>query len=355
MPSNQNDLTEAHGKRDEAQRQFRITFDANPAPSVIIRLSDGVVVKANPGLPELTGRDNREVEGKSVHELGLFLSQEAFERIVDVLKQGRSVQKAEVRMRSATQGERVTVMSANPIVLEADACAIFTFADVTDLKRAEERFAQVFRLTPVPIALLSADDRFLEVNESFTELTGYGADEVVGRSSTELKMWSSDGDPKRLRDALKEHGEFRDLELSLHTKAGETRHISGSGKVIDGDHDTVLLHVFQDVTARKQSEEQFHKAVQAVMSDASWFSRQLLGQLSNLKSGNAEPFEEVDLSRRERQVLERLAQGVNNEAIAAELGLATQTVRNYISTVHDKIGVRSRAEAIVWARERGIV
>ena len=61
------------------------------------------------------------------------------------------------------------------------------------------------------------------------------------------------------------------------------------------------------------------------------------------------------LSTCERQVLEQLASGRNNDAIAAELGIATQTVRNYISTVYDKIGVNSRAEAIVWARERGLI
>lgn len=45
----------------------------------------------------------------------------------------------------------------------------------------------------------------------------------------------------------------------------------------------------------------------------------------------------------------------SNNAIAHELGLATQPVRNYISNLYDKLGVHTRAEAVVWARERGIV
>jgi DNA-binding CsgD family transcriptional regulator len=63
----------------------------------------------------------------------------------------------------------------------------------------------------------------------------------------------------------------------------------------------------------------------------------------------------VDLSKREREVLERIARGASNETIAAELGIVPQTVRNYITTVYDKLGVHTRGEAIVWARERGIV
>lgn len=87
MPSgSQKNLNEAQGKRDDAQEQFQIAFDANPAPSAIIRLADAVVVKANPGLPEITGRDNREIEGKSVRDLELFFSTEAFEQAVDTLK-----------------------------------------------------------------------------------------------------------------------------------------------------------------------------------------------------------------------------------------------------------------------------
>ncbi|HCS43299.1 MAG TPA: helix-turn-helix transcriptional regulator, partial [Pseudomonas sp.] len=40
--------------------------------------------------------------------------------------------------------------------------------------------------------------------------------------------------------------------------------------------------------------------------------------------------------------------------IAARLKLATNTVRNHVSTVYSKLDVHSRSEAIVWARERGL-
>ena len=60
-----------------------------------------------------------------------------------------------------------------------------------------------------------------------------------------------------------------------------------------------------------------------------------------------------DLSAWERQVLGYLAQGRGNDLIAAELGLTVQTVRNYVSTIYDKLGVRTCVEAAVWARERG--
>lgn len=115
------------------------------------------------------------------------------------------------------------------------------------------------------------------------------------------------------------------------------------------------LKLFYDITERKQTEEQLHRALQEVMSDTAWFSSQVLERLSQVRARKLERSALVTLSKRERQVLERLARGKSNEAIAAELGLATQTVRNYISAVYDKLGVRSRAEAVVWARERGVI
>jgi pimeloyl-ACP methyl ester carboxylesterase/DNA-binding CsgD family transcriptional regulator len=60
-----------------------------------------------------------------------------------------------------------------------------------------------------------------------------------------------------------------------------------------------------------------------------------------------------DLTLRERQVLELLAQGLDNTRIAAKLGIGQKTVRNHVSTVMAKLGLESRSEAIVSAREAG--
>jgi len=67
---------------------------------------------------------------------------------------------------------------------------------------------------------------------------------------------------------------------------------------------------------------------------------------------HAEPFPE--LTERERQVLDRMARGEGNAMIAARLGISLKTVRNYASTIFDKLMVVSRAEAIVRAREAGL-
>ncbi len=97
------------------------------------------------------------------------------------------------------------------------------------------------------------------------------------------------------------------------------------------------------------------QAIQEVMTDTAWFSRQVTERLAQIRLHGSGPAPMIDLTKREREVLTLVAKGINNDQVALELGIATQTVRNYISTIYDKLGVHSRAAAVVWARERGMI
>ena len=69
-------------------------------------------------------------------------------------------------------------------------------------------------------------------------------------------------------------------------------------------------------------------------------------------TGNGPPF--PDLTDRERQVLDVIAQGLSNDEIAETLCISPKTVRNHITRIFRKLGVSRRARAIVLARERGL-
>jgi DNA-binding NarL/FixJ family response regulator len=57
------------------------------------------------------------------------------------------------------------------------------------------------------------------------------------------------------------------------------------------------------------------------------------------------------LSRREREILEKVAAGMSNKEIASELHIAEQTVRNHISIIYDKMGVSDRLHAMRMVRD----
>jgi len=61
----------------------------------------------------------------------------------------------------------------------------------------------------------------------------------------------------------------------------------------------------------------------------------------------------ADLTRRERELLELIARGCGNAAIAEQLGISPKTVRNHVSRIFDKVGAAHRSQAIVMARQAG--
>ena len=95
------------------------------------------------------------------------------------------------------------------------------------------------------------------------------------------------------------------------------------------------------------------QAVRAVARGEAVFGAALAGRLADwFTAARAEPF--AQLTAREREVLDLLARGLGNAAIAARLGIALKTVRNVVSAVLVKLHAVDRAAAAAAAREAGL-
>jgi DNA-binding NarL/FixJ family response regulator len=66
-----------------------------------------------------------------------------------------------------------------------------------------------------------------------------------------------------------------------------------------------------------------------------------------------DPLFEV-LTPREREILLRIADGCTNAEIGRQLFISEKTVRNHITKVFEKLGMQSRAQAIVLAKDKGL-
>lgn len=75
--------------------------------------------------------------------------------------------------------------------------------------------------------------------------------------------------------------------------------------------------------------------------------------VKNSTPGTAEDPAFAALTAREREVLALLTEGFSNAQIAARLSISEKTVRNHVSNLFDKLGVWTRAQAMVFARDRG--
>ena len=91
-------------------------------------------------------------------------------------------------------------------------------------------------------------------------------------------------------------------------------------------------------------------AGQAIFSPA--IARRLIAYFADTPSNGLQAF--PDLTPRERDVLDLIARGLGNAAIAQHLDLSLKTVRNNVSNIFNKLQVADRAAAIVKAREAGL-
>jgi DNA-binding NarL/FixJ family response regulator len=99
------------------------------------------------------------------------------------------------------------------------------------------------------------------------------------------------------------------------------------------------------------------RAIEAVAAGEVIFGPGIADRMMTYFRGlRARPAAEVfpDLTDRERVVLGRIADGLDNGEIARELGLSVKTVRNHASNIFAKLQVAHRAQAIVRAREAGL-
>jgi DNA-binding NarL/FixJ family response regulator len=102
---------------------------------------------------------------------------------------------------------------------------------------------------------------------------------------------------------------------------------------------------------KEEGSEVLVNAIRTVAGGCTCFSRLALENSSERE--NERLAQQLGLTEHEKKLLRLLAHGLSNTQIAKELILAQQTVRNYTSTIYDKLGVSSRSEAVVWARESG--
>jgi DNA-binding NarL/FixJ family response regulator len=100
-------------------------------------------------------------------------------------------------------------------------------------------------------------------------------------------------------------------------------------------------------------QEEIARALQAVAAGQVVLEPSVAARLLN-RSAPAQDAQLAGLTVRERQVLDRLAAGRTNSAIADSLGLSVKTVSNHVSNLFAKLGVATRSEAVVLAREHGL-
>ncbi|WP_062120891.1 helix-turn-helix transcriptional regulator [Aureimonas sp. AU40] len=358
-------IVEDETARYDAEDRFESAFNANPAPAMICRIADQRHVRVNRGFLDMTGFSKDDVIGRTATEFDVLAGSRGRDEALERLHEGRTISQNEADLTLPDGSTKCVIVAGQRIELNDEPCMLFTFADLEPRRRAEkslrqseERFSKAFKLSPVASAISRLDGfRYVEVNAAFEDLTGYGSESVIGRSAPDLKLWTDPAARSAFEAAMTDVGSVRSFALELRRADGSQADCLLSAERIEIDDVPCVLSVISDVTDLKRTEVELVEAIDAVMTDATWFSQKIVERLAIARHGSKglETGAGLEaLSGREREVLELVCEGMTDAEISSTLNLSRHTVRNHLGSLYRKIRVARRSAAVVWARERGL-
>ncbi|BAY47674.1 multi-sensor signal transduction histidine kinase [Scytonema sp. HK-05] len=248
--------------RNLAQK-FTKVFRSSPNPISISTLAEGRYIEVNDSFVKQAGYEPHEAIGRTAFDLNIWVNESDRTTVLQELQKHGVIRNMEFEFRRKSGEIRTGLFSAEVIDLDGIPCLLSVNHDITErkkgelaLRESEEKFSKAFRSSPNPITILTLKDgRYVEVNDTFLQITGFRREEVIGRTRNELNLWVNPSDSARIQQMLEEQGFIRNLEMELYTKPGQPRVVLFSAEVITLGGEPCMLCVTNDITERKQAEE----------------------------------------------------------------------------------------------------
>jgi PAS domain S-box-containing protein len=129
------------------------------------------------------------------------------------------------------------------------------------LREFEERFATVFRSSPVAMSITAmTTTRYVDVNEMFLRSSGFSRNEVIGRTSEELRLFVEPDDRERLVVEVSKHGFAYCMRMRFRMKSGHILDGLISSQLIRLHGEPHLLSTIADVTEHQRAEDEVRSA-----------------------------------------------------------------------------------------------
>jgi len=168
-------------------------------------------------------------------------------------------------------GTHVWIAWTNRIVFDAWGKVIEILSigsDITARRRAEQalaaserKFATLFHMSPMALALSTQDSLLLDVNQAFADLYGIPRNELIGQRSVDVpSLFTGPEERAALLEMLIRDGRIRNLERTRTRRDGSTITTVSAAELIELDGSMHILTAVVDVSQQKQAQELLHES-----------------------------------------------------------------------------------------------
>lgn len=266
------DLHEYIREREQAtaalhsnEEVLRLALEAGQQGAWELDISTGKVT-ANARMFEIFGMPQK--DDATTDDFFSLIQDEDKSKVLEAIvvgQAGTGRYKPEYRIRRRDTGEERWIRTEGMVRCDPSGKPVSRVGivrDVTEQKRteealrlSEEKFATAFAGNPAAIALTDLETgTFLDVNDTWTDLTGYSREEAIGQSSTNISIWLNREERSHYREELEKNGVIRNREYTFLKKSGTrfTAHVSSQILTISGRKS--ILSTLIDVSNTKRAE-----------------------------------------------------------------------------------------------------
>ncbi|MDG1581815.1 bifunctional diguanylate cyclase/phosphodiesterase [Pseudomonas sp. GOM6] len=247
-----------------SEEKFVTLFQASPEPICVSRAPDGAFLEINPSFTQTFGWEPAELIGRNALDVGFWVDPQQREALAKKLIRDKQLNNEIAHFRSKDGRELICIISNRYIHVQGQRCLTTTFRDITErqaaeaaLKASQEKFAKAFHSSPDAITITERDSgRYIEVNEGFCRLTGYRAEEVIGRSAMELQVWARPEERARMVETIMREGRVYHMEMHGQHRDGSIKLVEVSVQSIELNDTPCLLLTARDISELKEAQAQ---------------------------------------------------------------------------------------------------